>query len=71
MGFTTEILFILVLGWLVLGPKQLQMLLRYVARTRTEFEEASSGFRSLLSGELAAAPRDGKTDSMHDLSESH
>ena len=64
MGFTTEILFILVLGWLTLGPKQLQTLLRHVARARTEFEDASRGFRSVLSAELAAAPRDSKTDPM-------
>ena len=60
MGFTTEILFILVLGWLTLGPEQLQILLRHAARARTEFEDASRGFRSVLSAEVAAPPRDNK-----------
>jgi|HubBroStandDraft_6_1064221.scaffolds.fasta_scaffold2366670_1 Sec-independent protein translocase protein TatA len=69
MGFATEILFILVLGWLVLGAKQLQIVLRHVARARNKFEEASHGFRSLLTAELGAAPRDDKTDPMHELRE--
>lgn len=67
MGFATEILFMLFLGWLVLGPKKLQILLRHVARARTEFERATRGFTSLLSAELA--PREAKTESVHELSE--
>ena len=62
MGFGTEILFILMLGLLVLGPKQLHILLRHVARAKAQFEEASRGFKSQLAAELDAARQGGKTD---------
>jgi hypothetical protein len=48
LGLTTEILFILVLGLLVLGPKQLHALLGQVARAKAQFAEASRGFKSRL-----------------------
>ena len=41
MGLGTEILFMLMLGLLVLGPKQLHALLGHVARAKAQFEEAS------------------------------
>ncbi len=44
MGLGTEILFILMLGLLLLGPKQLHALLGHVARAKAQFEEASRGF---------------------------
>jgi Sec-independent protein translocase protein TatA len=52
MGFGAEILFILLLGLLVLGPKRLQMVLADVARAKVRFEEASRGFKSQLTAEL-------------------
>ena len=52
MGFGTEILFILMLGSLVLGPKQLHRLLGHVARAKAQFEDASRGFKSQLAAEL-------------------
>jgi Sec-independent protein translocase protein TatA len=55
MGFGTEILFILLLGLLVMGPKRLHTLLAEVARAKARLEEASRGFRSQLTTELAAA----------------
>ncbi len=66
MGLGTGILFVLMLGLLVLGPKQLHTLLGHVARTKAQFEQASRGFKSQLAAELDAAHQDGKTDCSHE-----
>jgi len=65
MGLGTEILFILMLGLLVLGPKQLHALLGHVARAKVQFEEASRGFKSQLAGELDATHQEGETNPSH------
>jgi len=57
MGFGAEILFILLLGLLVLGPKRLHTVLADVARAKARFEEASRGFKSQLTAELEADSR--------------
>lgn len=62
MGFGTEILFVLVLGLLVLGPKQLHTLLGHVVRAKAQFEEASRGFKSQIAAELDAAHQAGDAD---------
>jgi Sec-independent protein translocase protein TatA len=62
MGLGTEILFILILGLLVSGPKQLHTFLGHVARAKAQFEEASRGFKSRLAVELDVAHQGGKTD---------
>ena len=62
MGLGTEILFILMLGLLVLGPKHLHALLGHVARAKAQFEEVSRGFKSQLAAELDAVHQDGETD---------
>jgi Sec-independent protein translocase protein TatA len=67
VGFGTEILFVLMLGLLVLGPKQLHTLLARVARAKAQFEEASRGFKSQLATELDATHQDGETDASHEL----
>ena len=54
MGLSTEILFIVMLGLLVLGPKQMHTLLGHGARANTQFEEASRGFKSQFAAELDA-----------------
>jgi Sec-independent protein translocase protein TatA len=54
VGFGAEILFILLLGLLVLGPKRLHTVLADVARAKARFEEASRGFKSQLTAELEA-----------------
>jgi Sec-independent protein translocase protein TatA len=54
VGFGTEILFMLMLGLLVLGPKRLQTMLAHIARAKARFEDASHGFRSQLAAELDA-----------------
>ena len=67
MGLGTEILFVLMLGLLVLGPKQLHTLLGHVARAKAQFEEASRAFKSQLAAELDAAHAAGKADTSHEL----
>ena len=61
MGF--GILFVLMLGLLLLGPKQLHTLLGHVARAKAQFEQASRGFKSQLAAELDATHPEEKTDS--------
>jgi Sec-independent protein translocase protein TatA len=64
VGFGTEILFVLMLGLLLLGPKQLHTLLGHVARAKAQFEQASRGLKSQLAAELDAAPQDSKSDGL-------
>jgi len=45
VGFGTEILFMIVLGVLLLGPKRLHTVLGHVARAKAQIEKAS---RNLL-----------------------
>ena len=67
MGLSTEILFILVLGLLVLGPKRLHSLLGHVARVKAQFKEASRSFRSQLAAELDPTHQDEEIDASHEL----
>lgn len=65
MSLGTEILFILMLGLLLLGPKQLHTMLGHVARAKAQFEEASRGFKSQLAAELDEVHQDEETDTSH------
>jgi Sec-independent protein translocase protein TatA len=67
VGFGTEILFVLMLGLLVLGPKRLHTMLAHVARAKAELENATRGLKSQLAAELDAAPGRGETDCPHVL----
>ena len=67
MGLGTEIMFVLMLGLLVLGPKQLHTLLGRVARAKAQFEEASRSFKSQLAAEFDAAHQGDKTETSHEL----
>jgi Sec-independent protein translocase protein TatA len=67
VGLGTEILFILVLGLLILGPRRLQTLIGHVERAKAQFEEASRGFKSQLGAELEATHQEGETDAAHEL----
>jgi Sec-independent protein translocase protein TatA len=67
MGFGTEILFILMLGLLVLGPKQSYAMLGQVSRAKAELENAARGIKSQLETELDVAPLDRKTDGSPEL----
>ena len=67
MGLGIEILFMLMLGLLVLGPKQLHTLLGHVARAKAQFEQASRSLKSQLATELDATHQEGETDASHEL----
>ena len=67
MGFGTEILFLLVLGLLVLGPKQMHSLWGHVARAKAQFEEVSRSFKSQLTAELGATHQEPGTDDSQNL----
>jgi Sec-independent protein translocase protein TatA len=60
VGFGTEILFILLVGLLLLGPKGLHTMLGHVARAKAQFEEASRGFKAQLVAELDSPHRAGE-----------
>jgi Sec-independent protein translocase protein TatA len=62
VGLGSEILFILVIGLLVLGPKQLHTLLGHVARAKAQFEEACRSFKSQLAVELDATHQEGEAN---------
>ena len=66
MGFGTEMLFILVLGLVVLGPKRLHAMLGHVARAKAELENATRGIKSQLTSQLDAAPGESQTDCSHE-----
>jgi Sec-independent protein translocase protein TatA len=59
VGFGIEILFVLFLGLLVLGPKRLHTVLGHVARAKAELENAARGLKSQLAAELDAATEAG------------
>ena len=63
----TEILLILALGLLILGPKRLHTLIGHVARTKAQFDEARRGFKSQLEAELDATHAERETDASHEL----
>jgi len=52
VGFGTEVLFILMLGMLILGPKRLHTMLGHIARAKARFEEVSHALKSDLAAEL-------------------
>jgi Sec-independent protein translocase protein TatA len=67
VGLGTEILFILVLGLLILGPRRLPTLIGHVARAKAQFEEASRGLKSQFQAELDATHQKIQTDASHEL----
>jgi Sec-independent protein translocase protein TatA len=67
MGFGAEILFILMMALLVLGPKRLHTMLGHVARAKARFEEAGRGFTSQLAAELDPPHQKGETDVSREL----
>ena len=62
MGFGTEVLFMIILGLVVLGPKRLHTLLQHVARMRADFEKTSRAIKSQLAAGLEGAPQNLKTE---------
>jgi Sec-independent protein translocase protein TatA len=67
VGFGMEILFVLMLGLLILGPKRLHIILVHVSRAKAELQNATRGLRSQLAAELDAAREPGKTGCAHVL----
>ena len=67
MGFGIDVLFIIMLGLLVLGPKQLHTLLGHVARAKAQFEEARRSLKSQFAAELDSTHREGDADASHEL----
>ena len=67
MGLGTEILFILALGLLILGPGRLHTLTKHLARAKAQFEEASRGLKSQFEAELNATHQERETDASHEL----
>jgi Sec-independent protein translocase protein TatA len=67
MGFGTEVLFILALGSLILGPRRLHTLMGQVARAKAQFEEASGGLKSQFEAELDAPHQKIDTDASREL----
>jgi Sec-independent protein translocase protein TatA len=43
VGFSTELLFLVMLGLVVMSPKRLNTVLEHVARAKAQFEEVSRG----------------------------
>jgi len=62
MGFGTEILFMIVLGFLLLGRKRLPTILGHVARAKAQFERATHSLKSQLAAEFETEGRRGKTE---------
>src|ERR1700693_3435571 len=60
MGFGMEMLFVLMLALLILGPKRLHTMLVHLARTKAELQNATRGPGSQLAAELDAARGHGK-----------
>ena len=60
MGFGVELLFMLMLGLILLGPKRLHTMLGHLARAKAEFDQASRGIKSQLMAELEEDRRDQK-----------
>jgi Sec-independent protein translocase protein TatA len=52
MAFGSELIMMAGLGFVVLGPKRMQVLLGQVARIRSEIDKASRGLKAQLSEEL-------------------
>ncbi len=51
MGLGTELLLVLLLGFLILGPRQMHALLGRVAHVKAEFDKATRSFKSHLTAE--------------------
>jgi Sec-independent protein translocase protein TatA len=52
VGFGSEILLLLVLSLLMLGPKRMPAIIKNVARAKAQFESATRNFKSQLNTEF-------------------
>jgi Sec-independent protein translocase protein TatA len=69
VGFGAEIVFVMLLGLVLLGPKRMHSMLVQIARVKAQFEEATLGLKSQLSSELEADSNHTKTEGAHDSNE--
>ena len=66
MGFGSEILFVMLLGLVLLGPKRMHAMIGQVARAKAQFEKATLRLKSQLASEIEVAPANSKFDGPHD-----
>jgi Sec-independent protein translocase protein TatA len=66
VGVGTEILFMITLGLVVLGPKRLHSMMGHVARAKAELESATRSLKSQLGAELDEPIRTGETSCSHE-----
>ena len=66
MGFGMEVLFTLMLGLLVFGPKRLHAMLGHVARAKAELENATRGIKSRFAVQLDAETQESSKESLHE-----
>jgi len=57
MFIGTELLFVILVGFLVVGPRQMNAMLGRAARAKAEFEGATRSFKSQLAAEPEANSR--------------
>jgi Sec-independent protein translocase protein TatA len=69
VGVGTEILFMITLGLVVLGPKRVHSMMGHVARAKTELESATRSLKSQLSAELDEPSRNPKIDGARESGE--
>jgi len=48
VGFGTELLFVFVLGFLLLGPKKLPAIIGHIARAKAQLKHATQSFTAQL-----------------------
>ena len=52
MGFGTEVLLLIVIGFLVLGPKRMQEVVRQVASLKAKLQQSTREITSSLAAEI-------------------
>jgi Sec-independent protein translocase protein TatA len=58
VGFGTELLFVLVLGFLLLGPKKLPVIFGQIARAKAQLRHATRDFTSQLDAAIESHSRE-------------
>ena len=57
-GFGGEMIFLIGLGYVLLGPQRMRTVLQHVARVKREFQQTQYDLRSQLSSSLDREPKD-------------
>ena len=61
-GFGSEVLLFSALGFVVLGPKRMTVILQHVARVKAEFDKARRDITSQLTSAVDDGDQPGKTE---------